>query len=263
VLCADREDQLLPTVRSRCVRVRLGPVAVREIEAILADQGVADAPTAARLARLSAGRPGIARAWALAPDAVLARAEIGRALLDLAEAGPARRLAVGRELLTRAADITRALDRAGRPDDLPTASTGRGRRTGRGAKDGAAIPVADTAADAAPGSDAATDPDADESAGGRDLRAPASERRRAAAAFVEIWRDLVRDLALLVHGEERRLRDPGLLDDLRTFTDLGAEDLGRFLMRLDRTSELIEANVSPELAVDVLLLAWPRRARAA
>lgn len=263
VLCADREDQLLPTVRSRCVRVRLGPVAVREIEAILTDQGVADAPTAARLARLSAGRPGIARAWALAPDAVLARGEIGRALLDLADAGPARRLAVGRELLTRAADITRALDRAGRPDDLPPASTGRGRRMGRGAKDGVAVPIADTAADAPPGSDAATDPDADESAGGRDLRAPAAERRRAAATFVEIWRDLVRDLALLVHGEERRLRDPGLLDDLRTFTDLGAADLGRFLVRLDRTSELIEANVSPELAVDVLLLAWPRRVRAA
>ena len=33
VLCADREELLLPTVRSRCARVRLGPVGPREIEA--------------------------------------------------------------------------------------------------------------------------------------------------------------------------------------------------------------------------------------
>jgi DNA polymerase-3 subunit delta' len=266
VLCADREDQLLPTVRSRCVRARLGPVAVREIEAILGDQGVADAPTAARVARLSAGRPGIARAWALAPDALVARSEIGRALLDLADAGPARRLAVGRELLTRAADISKALDRADRPEVASQAPMGRGRRGARGAaKAGAATmivppapePLAETAFEAP------ADADAEDSAGARDLRAPAADRRRAAATFVEVWRDLVRDLALIVHGEERRLRDPGLLDDLRAFADIGAEDLGRFLVRLDRTSELIEANVSPELAIDVLLLAWPRRTRAA
>jgi hypothetical protein len=264
VLCADREDQLLPTVRSRCVRVRLGPVGIREIEAILADQGVADAPTAARLARLSAGRPGMARAWALAPDALVARGEIGRALLDLADAGPARRLSVGRELLTRAADITRALDRADRPDDPSPAPTGRGRRTARGgARTGAAVTIAAAAPGADVPAEADADADADESAGGRDLRAPAAERRRAAATFVEVWRDLVRDLALIIHGEERRLRDPGLLDDLRAFIDLGAADLGRFLVRLDRTSELIEANVSPELAIDVLLLAWPRRDRVA
>ncbi|HET9520928.1 MAG TPA: hypothetical protein VFO73_07785 [Candidatus Limnocylindrales bacterium] len=257
LLCADREDQLLPTVRSRCVRVRLGPVAVREIEAILGDQGVADAPTAARVARLSAGRPGIARAWALAPDALVARGEIGRALLDLADAGPARRLAVGRELLARAADISRALDRADRPGVAsPAAAMGRGRRRARAA---IASPPPEPASD----DPADADADAEESAIARDLRAPAAERRRAAATCVEVWRDLVRDLALIVHGEERRLRDPGLLDDLRAFTDIGAADLGQFLVRLDRTSELIEANVSPELAIDVLLLAWPRRTRVA
>jgi hypothetical protein len=240
----------------------LGPVAIREVEAILADQGVADPPTAARLARLSAGRPGIARAWALAPDALVARAEIGRSLLDLADAGPARRLAVGRDLLTRAADIARALDRAERPEEPSAAAPGRGRGSRRaGTKTAAA---ASPIADVPPTSDAApAEPDGDDGAAGRDVRAPAVERRRAAAAFVEIWRDLVRDLALVVHGEERRLRDPGLLDDLRLFGDLGAVELGEFLVRLDRTSELIEANVSPELAIDVLLLAWPRRARVA
>ncbi|HET9520042.1 MAG TPA: hypothetical protein VFO73_03250, partial [Candidatus Limnocylindrales bacterium] len=53
ILCVDREDALLPTVRSRCIRLRLGPVAIRDVEAILADQGVADPPTASRLARLA------------------------------------------------------------------------------------------------------------------------------------------------------------------------------------------------------------------
>ena len=70
VLCADRDDLLLPTVLSRCVRIRLGPVAIREIEAMLADAAVADAPRANRLARLAWGRPGAALALARAPEAV-------------------------------------------------------------------------------------------------------------------------------------------------------------------------------------------------
>jgi hypothetical protein len=98
---------------------------------------------------------------------------------------------------------------------------------------------------------------------GRDLRAPAADRRRAAATFVEIWRDVTRDLLLVGLGEERRLRDPGLLDDLRAVKSVSATALSAFLVRLDDASELIESNVSPELAVDVLLLAWPRGAEAA
>ena len=58
VLCADQEERLLPTIRSRCARIRLGPLGVRDIEAILADHDLADPPLAARLGRLAAGRPG-------------------------------------------------------------------------------------------------------------------------------------------------------------------------------------------------------------
>ena len=273
VLCVDRDDQLMPTVRSRCVRLRLGPVPVREIEAILAEQGVSDAPTAARLARLSSGRPGLARAWALAPEAVLARAEIGRSLLDLALDGPARRLSVGRELLGRAADVVRALDR---PAPVPDAGTSP-RRPRRGVRPTAA-PV--EPAPAAAGTDANGEPARGDGDGGgvdrdgdrdgdpaeadaRDVRAPAAERRRAAAALVTIWRDLARDLALVALGEERHLRDPALLDDLRAAADIPTPAIAAFLARLDRTAELLEANISPELAIDVLLLAWPRRTRAA
>jgi DNA polymerase III delta' subunit len=262
ILCADQEDQLLPTVRSRCVRLRLGPVAIRDIETILAEEGVADPPTAARLARLSGGRPGIARVWALAPEAVTARAEIARSLLDLAAEGAARRLSVGRELLGRAAELVRALDRAAEPP-ANAVSAAQAKRSRKGSRQiaGPATETGDSKAEDT-SANGTTDGDTDDAVV-RDTRAPAAERRRAAAQIVEIWRDLTRDLVLVGLGEERRLRDPAMLDDLRRSTDLTATQLGPFLARLDRAAELIDANVSPELALDVLLLAWPRRAAAA
>jgi DNA polymerase-3 subunit delta' len=270
ILCVDREDALLPTVRSRCVRLRLGPVAIRDVEAILADQGVADPPAAARLARLASGRPGLARTWALAPEAVTARAEIARSLLDLRSVGAAGRLSAARDLLTRAADVVRALDAAAAPvgAEPPAGRPRRGRRQSP-ATVGAAIPASGSAAagDAraaepeAAAADDAEDPDA-AGEGGRGARQPPAERRRAAATLLAIWRDVARDAILVGLGEERRLRDPALLDDLRT-ADLPGAAVLEFLERLDRAADLIDGNVSPELAVDVLLLSWPRMAAAA
>jgi DNA polymerase-3 subunit delta' len=252
VLCVEREDQLLPTVRSRCVRLRLGPVAVRDVEAILADQAVADAPTAARLARLAAGRPGVARAWALAPEAVIARNEIARTILDLRDAGAAKRLATGRDLVARAGDVIRSLAAGSRPPDAeePAARRGRKRAT-------AAVATA-ASADAAPAtSNGGEDEDAD-AAEERESRTPAAERRKAASLVIGIWRDVARDVALVRLGEERRLRDPALLDDLRSAAAaLAGADVAAFLARLDDTAELLENNVSPELAIDALVLAWP------
>ncbi|MEJ7696833.1 MAG: hypothetical protein WKF78_09525 [Candidatus Limnocylindrales bacterium] len=92
VLCADAEEPILPTIRSRCRRIRLGPVATREIEMILAEHGAADPPLAARLARVTAGRPGLAIRWAGEPEALRARNELHRSLLDLTDARPAERL---------------------------------------------------------------------------------------------------------------------------------------------------------------------------
>ena len=110
VLCADDEDKLLPTVRSRCARLRLGPVGVRDIEAILGEHGVADPPLAARLARLAAGRPGTAIAYARAPEAVRIRGELARTLLDLLGQGPAARLVAMREAIPQAMTMAAALD---------------------------------------------------------------------------------------------------------------------------------------------------------
>ncbi len=78
ILCADAEEPLLPTIRSRCARLRLGPVGTRDVEAILGENGVADAPLAARLARIAGGRPGLAIAWAREPNALRARDELSR-----------------------------------------------------------------------------------------------------------------------------------------------------------------------------------------
>ncbi|HET7829909.1 MAG TPA: hypothetical protein VFL03_10130, partial [Candidatus Limnocylindrales bacterium] len=86
ILVADDEERLLPTVRSRCARVRLGTLGVRDVEMLLSARDLADPPTAARLARLSGGRAGLAVAYAAAPEAEAIRNELTRTLLDLLRA---------------------------------------------------------------------------------------------------------------------------------------------------------------------------------
>jgi DNA polymerase-3 subunit delta' len=262
VLCADRDDLLLPTVMSRCVRLRLGPVAVREIEAMLEEGGVADAPTAGRMARLASGRPGAALALAVAPEAVAARDEIARTLLDLAGARAARRLTVGRDLLARAADLVAALDAgAALAAGGGSAATESGPSKRKGMKRTAAR-TAHSEATVAEGAEGDDPVDADDETAAA-VRAPATERRRAAAALVDVWRDVDRDLLLVTLGEERRLRDPALLDDYRAAAAIPADRLRDFAARLARSAELLESNVSPELVVDALLVAWPHPAAAA
>jgi DNA polymerase III delta' subunit len=282
VLCADEEERLLPTVRSRCARIRLGPVAARDIEAILADLGVADPPTAARLGRLAHGRPGVALAYALAPDAVTIRAEVVRSLLDLIDARAGERLAGLRAVLGRAADLGASLDAAAKRTDREATDPPTGRGRGRGKTGGGAsrsttndaatratsIAAATTRAssdEAAPGDD---DPGpeaaavADAESPGR--RTPATERRRALVLVLSIWMDLTRDLALVGLGAARGLRDPGLLEELTEASNgISREALATFLGRLVRAGELLESNVAPELIADSLVLAWPRRSVAA
>ena len=262
VLCADDEDRLMPTVRSRCARIRLGPVAARDIEGILTDAGAADAPTSARLARLASGRPGAALALGRSPDAVAARDEIARLLLDLLDGSPSVRLASARDLTARASDLNRALDRAARPDVEPD-TTGASRRSRRGPS--AVLGAPPPAESGSGGQPADDDPspeiDASDPAGAA-LSPSAAERRRAVLTLVALWRELARDLVLAGLGDEREVRDPALLDDLRTAVAGLAPDpvqaAGSFLGRIDAAGELLEANVRPELVLDSLLLRWPR-----
>jgi DNA polymerase III delta' subunit len=242
LLTASDEERLLDTIRSRCVRIRLGPVPRREIEELLVERGLSDAPVAARLARISGGRPGEAVALAGAPSSLVVRAEIARTLLDLSAATRADRLRIGRDLVSRAAEMTASL-KAG-ADARVGAKTGRGRRS---AQEGSG-PSGDE-------SDGATEVDAAPS--GPAVRAPAAERRAAALALVTIWRDVVRDLALVAMGEPGDVRQVDLLDDL----EAAAARLPRGfapaqLRRLDLAGERLEGNVSPELVIDALALGW-------
>jgi DNA polymerase III delta' subunit len=242
LLTAADEERLLDTIRSRCVRIRLGPVPRREIEDLLVDAGLAEAPVAARLARLSGGRPGEAVALAGSPSSLVVRAEIGRTLLDLSAASRADRLRIGRDLLSRAAEMTNAL-RSG-ADGRGAAKGGRGRRG--------------SPSDAAPATEgSAAGADGDAVASGPALRVPAAERRAAALALVAIWRDVVRDLALVEMGEPGDVRQVDLLDDLDAATTrLPSAFAPAQLRRLDVAGERLEGNVSPELVIDALALGW-------
>jgi DNA polymerase-3 subunit delta' len=243
VLCANDEEQLLATVRSRCARVRLGPVGSRAVEEILAEHGLADAPAAARLGRLAGGRPGLAIAYARAPEAVTTRGELARGLLDLVDARPSKRLEALRSLVPRAATLVTLLDRGGAAPADPASP--------------AEPPLDPSTAEAG----AASDPDGTDD-GAR--RVPAAERRRAAAALIGVWVDVARDLALVKAGERGALRDPALLEEYDAIAaDVPAADLAGFLARLGRAGELLEVNVAPELLLDSLVLGWPERSRAA
>jgi hypothetical protein len=78
--------------------------------------------------------------------------------------------------------------------------------------------------------------------------------------LIRTWQELARDLALVALGAPRRVRDPALLDELEaamaSLPPAGRTRPGAFLARLARAAELIEGNVAPELAIDVLVLAW-------
>jgi len=241
ILTASDEERLLDTIRSRCVRIRLGPVARRDIEALLVDAGLAEAPIAARLARLSGGRPGDAVALARNPGALVIRAEVARTLLDLTAASRCDRLRIGRDLLARAAEMTSSLS-SGADGTAPARTRAR-----RGQAGGADTPTPE-----GPGT-----ADDDVAPAGPAVRVPAAERRAAALALVAIWRDVVRDLALVALGEPGDVRQIDVLDDLEAAARrLPAGFAGGQLRRLDVAGERLEGNVSPELVIDALVLGW-------
>ena len=256
VLCADDEERLLPTVRSRCARVRLGLVSGREIERWLGELGVADAPAAARFARLAGGAPGLALAYARAPEAARIRGEVSRALLDMLAQGRLERLAAVRTLMTSAGALERALAEGRRaaqaPDEGTTRVASRGRKTAARGRTAAAsgrrpAPDPDQAADRPPDDEAP--------------KATASDRRAAAASLLTIWASVARDLAVAGLDGRRQLHDPEFVDELAAAgASLAPGAMAAFLERLEGIAAQLQDNVNPELALDVLALSWPRPA---
>jgi len=250
ILCADDEELLLPTIRSRCARIRLGVAGVREVERLLVDRGLADAPTAARLARLTGGRPGLAVAYASAGGAELIRGELTRTLLDLLVQGPARRLAAARPVLARAMELDVLLA----PVVAPVEEA-----QGRGARG-----KAPAQAPATGGGDAPEDPPEEAADEGPARKTPAAARRRALLLLLDAWRVLARDLAFAQLGASGSIREVALLEEIEAAArDLQPDAAAGMLTRLVRADELIAGNVSPELVLDVLLVRWPHRHRAA
>ena len=227
VLAADDAAKLLPTVISRCTRVRLGPVPADDLARILAERGVADAAQAAALGRLTGGRPGAAMALAGNADAVMAQSRLARTLIELLGADRRRRLAAQQELIDDGAALAAAVG-------------------------------ASTTTDSAVGlTTAPTKPRA--KAGGSARRASPAERRGAVSQIVSVWREVARDLAVAARGGRRELHQHELLDEVfEAAARLDVGEMTAFLGRIDAVGRALEAYANPELALDVLLLEWPR-----
>lgn len=222
VLAAEDESLLLPTVRSRCARLRLNSLPSTAIVELLASEAGVEAPRAALLGRLAAGRPGLALALGRDQEAEIAYGRLARTLLDLAVADRRTRLAAASGLLADASIIAGATDP---PGSLAATST-------------AAAPGAGRSATRQP---------------------PPAERRRALLGLLEAWRELARDLAVAAHAGPRPVRAVDLLEeivDLAERSDPSA--LTAFLGRLDGLAGAVDAYANPELVLDVLLLEWPR-----
>jgi DNA polymerase III delta' subunit len=281
ILCADDEECLLPTVRSRCVRVRLGAVAGREIERWLGELGAADAPRAARLARLAEGRPGLALAYARSADAERLRGEIARGVLDMLSATRQKRLAAIREMMKSAAALEAALgegrgEAMGGADgatSLPRTARGKKGKVGKAAAavdpDVGASGGAGESGDAGASGDAAANggmaaaPDAtavpDAAPESAAPKLAASDRRAAAAALIEIWASVGRDLAVVRAGGTGQIREIALVDELpENAAAVSPGALAAFLTQLAAVAIQIDENVNPELALDVLALSWPQ-----
>ncbi len=235
MLCADDPGSILPTVTSRSARMRLGPVSIDAIAALLIDEGLADAARARTIGRAAAGAPGLALALARSPEALLVRDRIVRQVADLLVADRRTRLAASASLMADGAALDAALRAAlvepGTTDDTAPAPTGR-----KSAPRGRA---------ASGGSRARSRPE------------PA-ERRRAARCVLAIWREVGRDLAVVAGDRQGRVRHLDILEELQgAVPSIARDDLVAFLDRLDGWSAAIEAYASPELVLDGVLLSWP------
>ena len=235
ILAADDSTALLPTVVSRCARLRLGTLDDETIGEMLTVAGFADRASGAALARVSGGRPGVALALARHPEAVLAYGRLVRTLIDLARADRRARLAAQADLIDSGAVLAAAATNdVSDPNDAPEQARPVRRR--------------------APAAERPT----------ASRRPSPAERRGAVAAVIAVWVDVARDLAVAAKGGRREIRQIDLLDDLvRTGADADPNDLVEFMGRLDSVGRALDAYANPELALDALLLAWPHQGAAA
>ena len=105
VLVADEPRRLLPTIRSRCRPLRIGPVARADLAAHLMDRLRLPADQADALAALSGGLVGTAHRYVDHRDALEWRTRVQAELLALLERGRAERFSGVRDLLDDATRV--------------------------------------------------------------------------------------------------------------------------------------------------------------
>jgi hypothetical protein len=103
------------------------------------------------------------------------------------------------------------------------------------------------------------DPDASVDEELAPVKTPAAERRRGVETLLGLWADVTRDLVLVGTGGARSVHDTVLLEELTAISAaIAPGSAATFLARTARSAELLAGNVSPELLLDSLVLAWPR-----
>ncbi len=102
-------------------------------------------------------------------------------------------------------------------------------------------------------------PAADPSEGEPATRTPTALQRVAAIAIVEAWLDLSRDLALSAAGSGDLATSAELVPDLaQTARFRSAGQWVDATRALERIRDALEENVSPRLALETAMLAWPQ-----
>jgi hypothetical protein len=166
-------------------------------------------------------------------------------------AGPQARLAAIRALMSSAAALDAALE-AGRRGGATAPGTGPTTPRRRGARAAAGTPAPDAEQSLRAG-------EAEDSSTTGRAAVSASDRRAAATTLIAIWASVARDVAIAGLGAGSQLGDPELIEEFREAAQgLPAEALPNFLARLAEAAAQLDENVNPELALDVLALAWPR-----
>ncbi len=105
ILVADEPTRLLPTIRSRCQPLRIGPVPRAELVAFLMDRHSLPADQAETLARLANGHAGTAIRYVDRTDLLDWRRRVQSQLLALLDSGRAERFGEVADLLDDAARL--------------------------------------------------------------------------------------------------------------------------------------------------------------
>lgn len=130
VLVADEPSRLLPTIRSRCQSLRIGPVARDELLGLLMDHRPLPADQAETLATLANGLPGLALRYADQPTVLDWRRRVQAELLSLLERGRSERLGAVGDLLDEASRLDAPIPLASDDDAEPGRTSAGLQRTG-------------------------------------------------------------------------------------------------------------------------------------